>query len=151
MAGKPTEQSKEIKRRLLNGEAPAKIQKDLTCSPESVYGVIRSDNFATLCLEELKKRININSLAALHNILEIANDKKVSHATRVKANQYILDKAIELNITRQESENPENMTRDQLAERLEAVESEMARRAKSISHNSDNKADTSHNNIDDLM
>jgi hypothetical protein len=82
--------------------------------------------------EHLEKDIKISGLAALRNIKKIADDPTGSKATQLKANQWLADKALEVNRLGFMTDTPATMTQDQLARRLKELQTEAVKRAKPI-------------------
>ena len=122
----------EIAQRLLTGDSARAVSEYLCCDIIMVNEVLADPNFLQACGEELEKGLKIKALAALHNIEVIAGDDKASQATRLKANQYIVDKALEFNGLGGSDNTPANMSQRQLAERLKALQTEAITRAKPI-------------------
>ena len=123
---------REITIKLLEGKSPETVSRELSCDVSRVYGVFRSSEYVKLCGEYLEKGLKSAALQSLHNITTIANDKKASQATRLKANQYIIDKTLEISDAQGHGNTPATMTQDQLASRLRELQREVNKRVKPI-------------------
>lgn len=119
-----------ITQKLLQGEKPEDICRGLECDVNAVYAVQSSDNFAQAAIEHLEKNVKAASVKALQNIIKVAEDEKASQATRLKANQYIVDKALEFNELGGGEVSPATMSQQQLATRLAQLQKEAKKRIK---------------------
>lgn len=117
---------------LLSGENPDNLHKHFSCDILTIHRIMASNVFQERVKENLEKGILINGLAALHNIKRIADDNSISKATQLKANQWLAEKALEINKLGGQGESPANMSQDQLARRLKELQSEAIKRAKPI-------------------
>lgn len=104
--------------------------------------------FSERVKEYLEKDIQISGLAALRNIKAIAAQEGISKATQLKANQWIAEKALELNRLGVDSHSPATMTQDQLSRRLIELQKEAIKRAKPINTG---VIDQSPINMDDML
>lgn len=124
--------TEKIIQKLLSGENPDNIQKQFSCELSLVYQILGSGVFSERICEYLQRDIQISGIIAIKNIKEIAGKTDISQATRLKANQWIAEKALELNRLGVDSDSPATMTQDQLARRLKALQDEAIKRAKPI-------------------
>lgn len=124
--------NKKIARLLVDGKNPQEVSSYLKCDIESVYSVFRSSEFVSVATDQLSGNVRSASLSALKNIIDISNDKKASQATRLKANQYIVDKALEFKEAGRDDSTLSTMTQDQLDKRFNDFEAELAKRAKKV-------------------
>ncbi len=123
---------KEIAEKLANGETVDSISKELGCEPSVVSVISQSAEFLSKSAEILEKRVKLASLNALKNVESIANNEKASDATRLKASQFIIDKALEFSGLQGGDDAPSNMTQRQLIDRLKELQDEAINRAKPI-------------------
>lgn len=137
--------TKEIAALLVQGESPSAICKKLKIEENLVYGVMSGQEFAALCMETLDANLRSATLFAVRNIIRMADDEKISAATRLKANQYLVDKAKEIEGLGGSDLSPSTMSQDQLARRLNELQKEAIKRAKPI----DTGVDTP--NLDDML
>lgn len=116
---------------LLSGENPDIVANNHKCDVSAVYGIMRSNVFSERVKEYLEKDILISGLTAVKNIKTIASQDGISKATQLKANQWLAEKALEVNKLA-DSESPATMTQDQLSRRLKELQNEAIKRAKPI-------------------
>lgn len=93
--------------------------------------IMASNVFTERVKEHLEKDILISGLTAVKNIKTIASQEGISKATQLKANQWLAEKALEVNKLGH-TESPATMTQDQLARRLKELQNEAIKRAKPI-------------------
>jgi len=117
---------------LLTGVNANEISSKLGCEHKMVIEVMRSASFIERSNELLASSLGSKALACLENINTIANDTEASQATRLKANQYIIDKAIDITAESGATSSPSTMTQDQLARRVKELDDELAKRAKPV-------------------
>lgn len=117
---------------LLSGQNPDTIVLKHGCELSQVMQIMGSNVFSERIKEHLERDLQVSGLIALKNIKNIASDNTISKATQLKANQWIAEKALELNRLGASDESPATMTQDQLARRLKALQSEAVKRAKPI-------------------
>lgn len=122
----------KIMQELLNGKDANTLISENKYDPNLVIGVSKSSEFVTQCGLQLERSLKVNAVTALHNIVDIMNDKKASQATRLKANTYIIDKALDFSAIGGAEASPSTMTQDQLAKRLQTLQKEANKRAKPI-------------------
>lgn len=122
------EKTEQIIISLLNGENPDTLKNKFNCELSQVYKIMASNVFSERVKEYLEKDILINGLTALRNIVKIAGEEGISKATQLKANQWLAEKALEVNKLNH-SETPATMTQDQLARRLTELQKEAIKRA----------------------
>jgi hypothetical protein len=133
---------------LLRGENPDTLQKSFNCDLSLIYQIMAGNVFSERVKEYLEKDIQISGLAALRNIKAIAAQEGISKATQLKANQWIAEKALELNRLGVDSHSPATMTQDQLSRRLIELQKEAIKRAKPINTG---VIDQSPINMDDML
>lgn len=117
---------------LLQGENPEILCAKFSCDLKMIYRIMGSNVFSERVKEYLEKDIIISGLAAVKNIKTIAGQEGISKATQLKANQWLAEKALELNKLGSDSDSPATMTQDQLARRLKELQNEAIKRAKPI-------------------
>ena len=117
---------------LLQGENPDTVSERYSCDLKTVYRIMGSNLFSERVKEYLEKDIIISGLSAIRHIKEIALCNEGSKATRLKANQWLAEKALEFNKLGVDSDSPATMTQDQLARRLKELQNEAIKRAKPI-------------------
>jgi hypothetical protein len=117
---------------LLCGSNPDTIIRECNCAPSVVFAIMGSAEFSEIISEHLEKEIKINGLAALHNIKAIADDESANNNTRLRANQWIVEKAMEFNSLGGSGGSASTMTQDQLARRLKELQTEAIKRSKPI-------------------
>lgn len=117
---------------LLFGEKPEEIAIKHDCDLKHVFRVLRDKNFQERISEYLEKEIKINGLAALRNIKEIADDEQANKNTRLRASQWIAEKALEINNITGSDGSASTMSQDQLARRLQELQKEAVKRSKPI-------------------
>lgn len=117
---------------LLSGENPDILANKHNCDVNAIYQIMRSNLFSERVKEYLEKDIVISGLVAVKNIKTIASQDGISKATQLKANQWLAEKALELNKIGIDSDSPATMTQDQLARRLKELQNEAIKRAKPI-------------------
>lgn len=113
---------------LLSGENPDTLQNKFKCDISLIYKIMASSVFSERVKEYLEKDILISGLAAVKNIKTIASQDGISKATQLKANQWLAEKALEVNKLGH-TESPATMTQDQLARRLKELQNEAIKRA----------------------
>ena len=128
----PQNMRQDIVNALLMGENPDTIIKNFSCKAEDVLMIMGSGEFLEIVQDYLEKDIKISGLMALQNIKKIAQDDEGSKATRLKANQWLAEKALEVNKLGNTGDSPATMTQDQLARRLKELQAEAIKRAKPI-------------------
>lgn len=114
---------------LLAGENPDTIKKQFSCDISLIMKIMGSSTFSERIKEFLERDLQLSGLVALKNIKSIASDDKISKATQLKANQWIAEKALELNRLGLSDDTPATMSQDQLARRLKALQTEAIKRA----------------------
>ena len=117
---------------LLSGENPDIVQNRFKCELSLILKIMSSQVFSERISEYLQRDIQISGITAIKNIKKIASEEGISKATQLKANQWIAEKALELNRLGDSSESPATMTQDQLARRLKELQGEAIKRAKPI-------------------
>lgn len=117
---------------LLAGESPHEIQARISCELSLIYRIMGDNVFQERVQEYLEKDLIISGLVAVKNIKHIASEENVSRATKLKANQWLAEKALEINRIGVDSNSPSTMTQDQLARRLKELQNEAIKRAKPI-------------------
>lgn len=117
---------------LLAGENPEDLSISHNCDVNAIYRIMGGIGFSERVKEYLEKDIIINGLVAVKNIKKIASEDGISKATQLKANQWLAEKALELNRIGLQGESPSTMTQDQLARRLQELQKEAIKRAKPI-------------------
>jgi hypothetical protein len=118
--------------KLLQGENPDTVASAYSCDLKLVMQIMGSNVFSERVKEYLERDIQLSGLLAIKNIKLIAQDNEGSKATRLKANQWLAEKALELNNLGTFDDAPSTMTQDQLARRLKALQAEAVKRAKPI-------------------
>jgi len=121
-----------IASKLLAGENPDMIQKEFNCPLYVIHKIMGGNDFLEQASSFLEKSLKLQALTALKNISHIAGDDSISAATRLKANQWIAEKALEFNELGHNDDAPETMTQNQLARRLKELQSEAVKRARPI-------------------
>lgn len=124
--------NKKIALNLIEGMTPKKVSEYLGCDISAVNMVFQSKQFVALATDQLSSNVRSASVSALKNIVDISNDKKASDATRLKASQYIVDKALEFKDAARDDNNASAMTQEQLSKRYEEFEAELAKRSKVV-------------------
>jgi len=114
---------------LLSGENPDTLSIKFCCDISQIHRIMASNVFSDRVKEYLEKDIQVSGLVALKNIKKIASEEGISKATQLKANQWIAEKALELNRLGVDSHSPATMTQDQLARRLKELQNEAVKRA----------------------
>lgn len=117
---------------LLSGENPDTIMSKHSCGYSDIMRIMASNVFQERVKEYLEKDIIISGLTAVKNIKTIASQEGISKATQLKANQWLAEKALELNRLGAGVDSPATMTQDQLARRLKELQNEAIKRAKPI-------------------
>ena len=135
----------KIAENLLLGKTPEQTANKLNCDIFSVFEVLRSEKFRANLTDQLAANVQSASLTAFRNIILISQNKKASDATRLKACQYIVDKATEEKAINKGNATPSTMTQEELAKAYEAFEAEILKRAKHID------IKTIPNDIEDLL
>ena len=126
-----TEKTEEIVLALLSGENPDTLHLRFKCDILVIHKIMASNVFSERVKEHLEKDIVISGLVAVKNIKTIASQDGISKATQLKANQWLAEKALEVNKLGGE-ETPATMTQDQLARRLKELQNEAIKRARPI-------------------
>lgn len=116
---------------LLSGENPDTLILKHSCGYSDIMRIMASNVFTERVKEHLEKDILISGLTAVKNIKTIASQEGISKATQLKANQWLAEKALEVNKLGH-TESPATMTQDQLARRLKELQQEAIKRAKPI-------------------
>lgn len=114
---------------LLQGQNPHEIAEAHSCALSQVYEVLGSVAFSQQVKDFLQRDIQISGVIALKNIKKIAEDNTGSKATQLKANQWLAEKALEINRLGNLDDSPATMTQDQLARRLKTLQAEANKRA----------------------
>ena len=117
---------------LLRGKTSLEVSEHLKCDMIMVLEVLQGDFFIKNCKEQLAANVQSASLTAFKQIVDISQDSSSSQATRLKASQYIVDKATEYAAEGRGSETASTMTQDQLAKRYDEFEAEILKRAKPV-------------------
>lgn len=130
---------------LLCGVNPDTTSKEHECELSLVLEIMGGSDFQERISEHLEKEIKINGLAALRNIKTIADDDSANKNTRLRANQWIAEKALEINKLGGFDGSASTMTQSQLARRLQELQAEAIKRAKPI-----DTGVIEHNSRDDL-
>ncbi len=117
---------------LLCGSNPDITAKECDCDLSMVLAVMGSGDFSERISEHLEKDIKISGITALKNIKDIASDDTANKNTRLRANQWIAEKALETSALGSSGGAPATMTQDQLARRLQELQKEAIKRAKPI-------------------
>jgi len=121
-----------ITQSLLCGDNPQTVSDKHKCDIKTVLLVMGGKDFLERSTELLEKSVKSQALRAINNIAAIANNEKASDATRLKANMYIADRALDMNAVSGTDSEAATMTQDQLAARLKELQSEAIKRAKPI-------------------
>lgn len=124
--------NRKIAEQLILGKTPEEVQSQLKCGIDIVLGVFHSSGFVAVATDQLSGNVRSASLSALRNIIDISNDSKASTATRLKANTYLVDRALEFKEAGRDDNSPTMMSADQLNKRYEEFEKELSKRAKKI-------------------
>jgi len=122
----------QIAEKLIHGENPNNISKDLGIELNQVLMILGDGDFSARCLELYRNQARGLALVALHNISRIAFDPVATAATQLKASKILADIAREMDELHRDDLEPSNMTQNQLAERLKALQKEAILRAKPI-------------------
>lgn len=126
----------ELKQKILNllltGESPENTAKRLECDIFATQAVFESDIFATLSAELIEKRLKSAALRSVTNLSHIANDETIGANPRIRANEILLSKALEIKDLQGQEQSAANMTQDQLIRRLNDLQNEASKRAKPI-------------------
>lgn len=117
---------------LLQGENPDMVMTKFKCDLKTILKIMGSSGFSERIREYLERDLQLSGLVALKNIKNIASDDKISKATQLKANQWIAERALELNRLGFDADSPATMSQDQLARRLKALQQEAIKRARPI-------------------
>lgn len=117
---------------LLQGENPDMIIKNFHCDLKTILRIMGGSSFSERIKEYIERDLQLSGLIALKNIKNIASDDKISKATQLKANQWIAERALELNRLGIDSDSPATMTQDQLARRLKELQQEAIKRSRPI-------------------
>ncbi len=144
----PIEKTELIVLALLQGENPDIAATKFQCDILTIHKIMASNVFSERVKEFLEKDILISGLTAIKNIKTIASQDGISKATQLKANQWLAEKALEVNKLGAE-ETPATMTQDQLARRLKELQNEAIKRAKPIETGVIDQAPLI--NIDDML
>lgn len=126
------DQKTEIAQKLIHGESPNKISKEMNLGLNQVLAILEDGEFSAKCLELFKNQARGLALVALHNISRIAFDPSATAATQLKASKILADIAREMDELHPNDMEPSGMTQAQLAERLKALQKEAITRAKPI-------------------
>lgn len=126
------DQKTEIAQKLIHGESPDKISKEMNLGLNQVLAILGDGEFSAKCLELFKNQARGLALVALHNISRIAFDPSATAATQLKASKILADIAREMDDLHPNDLEPSGMTQAQLAERLKALQKEAIARAKPI-------------------
>lgn len=94
--------------------------------------ILGDGEFSAKLLELFKTQAKGVALIAHHNIMRIAFDPLATAATQLKASKILVDIARELEDLSPGDLQPANMTQNQLADRLKALQKEAIKRAKPI-------------------
>ncbi len=127
-----TDLKENIVNLLLCGENPNTIAIKCKCDLNTVLLIMGSTNFLEKCTELVEKSIKSQVLSSIRNITLIANSKTASDVTRLKANQYIVDRSLEFNDNGHDTGEAATMTQEQLAARVKDLQNEVNKRAKPI-------------------
>jgi hypothetical protein len=117
---------------LLCGENPDKCAELYKCGLNVVLGIMGGSDFQERISEHLTKEVRIAGLTAVHNIKKIASDEDANKNTRLRANQWLAEKALEINNIGGSDGSAATMSQDQLARRLQELQAEAVKRAKPI-------------------
>lgn len=126
------DQKAKIAELLIRGESPQGISDELNITVNQVLMVFNDGDFSAKCLELFKIQARGLALVALHNISRIAFDPSATSATQLKASKILADIAREMDDLYPSDLEPSNMSQNQLAERLKALQKEAIARAKPI-------------------
>lgn len=126
----------DLKEKLINsllcGVNPDIAAKEHDCALSVVLAVMGSGDFQERISEHLEKELKIAGVAALQNIKTIANDTEANKNTRLRANQWLVENAMNISKLVGSDGSPSTMTQDQLARRLQELQAEAIKRAKPI-------------------
>ena len=117
---------------LLCGSNPDNASEEHDCDLSLVLEIMGGSDFQERISEHLEKEIKINGLTALRNIKTIADDEDANKNTRLRANQWIVEKTMEFNGLGGSDGAAATMSQDQLARRLQELQQEAVKRAKPI-------------------
>lgn len=126
------DQKTKIAERLIHGESPVSISTNLNITVNDVLLVLGDGDFSARLYDLFKTQAKGLALVALHNITRIAFDPAATVATQLKASKILADIAREMDEIHRDDLEPSNMTQNQLAERLKALQKEAIARAKPI-------------------
>lgn len=129
-----SDKKKEIADLLLEGHSIEHIKKKTKCHQKTINSVLGSENFALHCMQVIENKVKISSLNAMKNILEIANNPKAAPATRLKANQFIVEKALDFKDLGGNLDAPSNMSQAALEKRMKELQDESNKRNNVIEH-----------------
>lgn len=127
-----TKLHEKIAEMLLQGQDAITVSKEIGCDQKEVLRVIRGADFMAQTLEFLDREVRLAGIMAVRNIKQIANSDEGSKATRLKANQWLAEKALEVASLGDSATSPATMTQEQLARRLKELQGEALKRAKPI-------------------
>ena len=127
-----TDLKEKIINSLLCGVNPDTTAKEHKCALSVVLAVMGSGDFSERISEHLEKEIKVAGVAALRNIKTIADDEAANKNTRLRANQWLVENAMNISKLGGSDGSPSTMTQDQLARRLQELQAEAIKRAKPI-------------------
>lgn len=126
------DQKQKIAESLIHGESPNSISLNVGIPLNHVLNVLNDGDFSAKLLELFKNQARGVALIAHHNITRIAFDPTATAATQLKASKILVDIAREMDEIHRDDLEPSNMTQNQLAERLKALQKEAIARVKPI-------------------
>ena len=126
------ELEQNIVNELLTGKQPKEVSEYLDCDLNMVNRVFGSDIFATLCREKIENRLNSAALRAVTNLSHIADDASLACNPRIRANEILLSKALEIQTMQGVEKSAADMSQSQLIQRLNDLQNEANARAKPI-------------------
>lgn len=126
------DQKAKIAEMLIHGENPNNISTTLNIPINRVLMILGDGDFSARLLELFKNQAKGMAVIAHNNIARIAFDPTATAATQLKASKILVDIARELEDLHKDDLEPANMTQNQLAERLKALQKEAIARAKPI-------------------
>lgn len=128
----PHDQKVKIAEKLIHGETPDKIASFFGLTQNDVLSLLGDKDFSAKLLELFKNRARGVAVIAHNNIMRIAFDEKATAATQLKASKILVDIAREMEELHPNDLEPANMTQNQLADRLKALQKEALNRTKPI-------------------
>lgn len=126
-----TDTQTKIAKLLSEGFEPLHVSKVCDCSLEAVYTVKKSSQFMKYCYgNAINELMTIGAKVAVDTLIEIAKDKKAGKQARVSAADKLLSHTgYHITESGMLTKEPSNMSQEELAQRLQALQQEASNRA----------------------